>query len=119
MRAASHALPTASGGSGVDVNNSHVAVANAAGFDGVYSYFGHSAIISFINSGEGDQGVAGYPYEFYRQWVTDPEGTRKRVEAITRETVGTSEAPIEGIPHRASAVAVPTRQGQDLTLTAG
>ena len=34
----------------------------------------------------------------YRNWVLNAEQSRQQIEVITRETVGTAECPIVGVP---------------------
>ena len=60
----------------------------------------HRGYTGYIRSGEHDLGNATCPFDFYKQWVQDPEKAKKQVESITREFPGVECAPISGIPYK-------------------
>ena len=52
------------------------------GYTGVYA------------NGDGDKGIAECPFDFYHQWVTNPQAAQAMSESVTRSTIGVKSCPV-------------------------
>lgn len=60
----------------------------------------HRGYSGMIESGESEFGTDELPFQFYKDWATDPAKTRAQIESLTRKYPGVESCPIKGIPFK-------------------